>query len=96
MEEKVTKPTIETVLERMVAMEGRLTDRMDGLTERMGGLTERMDGLTGHVNALEERLNTRLDRIESLGNITRSEMLDLRIDFRDVRSQLKEHLPALR
>ena len=88
MEEKVTKPTIETVLERMVAMEGRLTDRMDGLTERM-------DGLTGHVNALEERLNTRLDRMESLGNMTRSEMLDLRIDFRDVRSRLKEHLPAL-
>jgi hypothetical protein len=64
MDEKVTKPTIETVLERIADM--------------------------------EERLGVRLDRIESVGNATRSEMLDLRADFRELRTQLREHFPALR
>ena len=75
MDEKVTKPTIETVLERMGEMEERTNQRMEGL---------------------ELRLDSRLDRIESVVNITRGEMLDLRADFRDLRVQLKEHFPALR
>jgi hypothetical protein len=57
MSENVTKPTIETILERMTA--------------------------------LEERLGARLDRIESISNITRGEMLDLRAEFRELRVQLK-------
>ena len=48
------------------------------------------------LNALEQRLDSRLDRIESLGNLTRSEMLDLRADFRELRTQLREHFPVLR
>jgi len=60
--EKVTKPTVETVLERLVA--------------------------------LEERMGIRLDRIESVVNATRAEMLDLRADFREVRTQFREHFPA--
>jgi len=74
MDEKVTKPTIETVLERMDAMEGRLNQRID---------------------KLEQRLDSRLDRIESVASGTRSEMLELRADFRDWRVQLREHIPTL-
>jgi hypothetical protein len=38
----------------------------------------------------------RLDRIEGMTNQTRAEMLTLRADFRELRSALREHLPALR
>ena len=67
-------PTIETVLERMGAMEERLNQRID---------------------KLEQRLDSRLDRIESVASGTRSEMLELRADFRDWRVQLREHIPTL-
>ena len=42
MDEKVTKPTIETVLERMAAIEERTNQRMDAMEER---LNQRMDGI---------------------------------------------------
>lgn len=64
MSENLTKPTIETILERFTA--------------------------------LEERLGARLDRLESISNITRGEMLELRAEFRELRVQLKEHFPVLR
>jgi hypothetical protein len=86
MDEKVTKPTIETVLERMAGMEERLNQRTDAVE---GRLNQRIDGM-------EERLSVRLDRIEGVADTTRGEMLDMRADFREWRTQLKEHIPALR
>ena len=85
MDEKVTKPTIETVLERMAAIEERTNQRMDAMEER----------LNQRIDKLELRLDSRFDRVESVANGTRSEMLELRADFRDWRVQLKEHFPAL-
>ncbi len=85
MDEKVTKPTIETVLERIGAMEERLSQRMDAREER----------LNQRIDKLELRLDSRLDRIESVASGTRSEMLELRADFRDWRVQLREHIPTL-
>ena len=85
MDEKVTKPTIETVLERMGAMEERLNQRTDAMEGRLNQRTDK----------LEQRLDSRLDRIESVASGTRSEMLELRADFRDWRVQLREHIPTL-
>jgi hypothetical protein len=108
MDEKVTKPTIETVLERMNAMEQRLGDRIGALdvsvSERIGAfdvsVSERIiaseQRVGERIDALEERLDRRLDRMENLITINRSEFLELRMDYRDVRAQLKEHIPALR
>jgi hypothetical protein len=45
----------------------------------IGTVLERME-------AMEERLGARLDRIESLANITRGEMLNLRAEFREMRT----------
>src|SRR5215468_3534623 len=98
MDNNITRPTIETVLERISTMEGRLTERIDGVNEQLNGLTDRFDGLTGRVDGLSERvdkltgrfdaweedLNIRLDRIESVASRTRSDLLDLRVDFRDL------------
>ena len=96
MDEKVTKPTIETVLQRMGAMEERAIQRMDAMEER---INQRMDAMEERLNQridkLELRLDSRLDRVESVANGTRSEMLELRADFRDWRVQLKEHIPTL-
>jgi hypothetical protein len=62
----------------------------DNITKpTIGTLLERMDGM-------EERLGVRLDRIESVANITRGEMLELRADFRELRRQLKDQFPVLR
>lgn len=76
--EKATKPTIETVLERINTLEERINANVDA-----------------KIAALEERLEIRLDRIESLANTTRAEMLGLRADFKELRTQLREHFPAL-
>ena len=78
MDEKVTKPTIETVLERMVGMEERLNQRMDAVEVR---LNQRIDGM-------EKGLGVRLDRIESVVHTTRGEMLELRADFRELNIKL--------
>jgi hypothetical protein len=40
-------------------------------------------------------LDVRVDRVESVVNATRSEMLTLRADFKELRNLLKEHLPAV-
>ena len=97
MDEKVTKPTIETILERMGAMEERINQRMEAMEERtnqrMGAMEERINQ---RIDGLELRLDSRLDRLESVASRTRSEMLELRADFRDWRVQLKEQFPALR
>ena len=73
MDERVTKPTIETVLERMNAMEQRLGERIDASGQRLG---ERM-------NSLEEHLGTRLDRLEIMTNTTRADFLELRLKLRE-------------
>ena len=85
MDENITKPTIGTLLERMSGMEERLGARLEGLGARLEGL-----------GACVEGLGDRLDRIESLGNFTRAEMLELRTEFRAFRTQLKDRFPVPR
>ncbi len=48
------------------------------------------------VNQRLEDFDVRFDRMESDVAKTRSEMLTLRADFRELRSQLKEHFPAVK
>ena len=86
MDEKVTKPTIEMVLERMGIMEDRINQGMGEMEER----------INQRGNAMEERLESRADRIESDSKRTRGEMLELRADFRELNIKLKEHFPELR
>ena len=85
-DDKTTKPAIETVLERLAAQEERMNARMDTQEEH----------INVRIDKLEERIGVRLDRIEGVANTTRGEMLDLRADFRGLRTQLKEHFPALK
>ncbi|HEY0006575.1 MAG TPA: hypothetical protein VGB17_17470 [Pyrinomonadaceae bacterium] len=51
---------------------------------------ERLDQLRTEIRDFREDIEIRLDRIESMTNQTRAEMLTLRADFREFKSQLKE------
>jgi chromosome segregation ATPase len=96
--EKVTKPTIETVLERLVALEGRLNTRFDGVDTKFSSLEERLNinlaTLEERVNIKLERLDVRFDRLETVANATRGDMLELRTDIRELRGQLRGNFPA--
>lgn len=76
-----TKPTIETVLERINALGAQLNARVDSLEEK----------LNARVDRLEEQLDIRLDRIESEVKLTHSEVYALRADFKELKSDLKVH-----
>ena len=68
----VTKPTLETVLERINALRDDLSSQIATIR----------DG----VESLRNEVEIRLDRIEGMTNQTRAEMLTLRADFREYRS----------
>lgn len=95
-DEAVTKPTSETVLDRMNAMESRLNDRITGVEASLGSRITDLEGRVGsRIDVLEENMSITLDRIERLTTRTRSEMLDFRADFKELRKQLTEHRPAI-
>jgi archaellum component FlaC len=66
-----TEPTITTILDRINALDTKLSSRLDSIDNRLN------------------RMDSRMDRIESM-------VLEVRADSRDLRDQLKEHLPALK
>jgi hypothetical protein len=76
--EASTKPTIETILERI-----------DALRTDMGG---RIDALRADMEGRFDDLNMRLDRIESVAYSTRGEFVEMRADFRKFRAQFKQPL----
>lgn len=85
-DEMTTKPTIETVLERIIAFETRFESRIEQFEKqvvaRFDKVDERFDGIDNEI-----------DRVASVAHSTKAEMLGLRVDFRDLRAQLKEVLP---
>jgi predicted nucleic acid-binding Zn-ribbon protein len=80
-----TKPTLETILERMNEMRAEMRARFDAVDKQFEAVDKRF-----------ESVGISLDRVESVSNQTRAEMLTLRADFKEWQSALKEHLPALR
>jgi hypothetical protein len=76
----ITKPTIETVLERIIAFENRFESRFEQFEKQVA---ERFD-----------RIDNEIDRVASVAHSTKAEMLTLRADFRELRTQLREVLPV--
>jgi len=79
-DEMTTKPTIETVLERISAFDKKFDERIGTLEKTMN---ERFDSVDNEI-----------DRVASVAHSTKAEMLTLRADFREMRAQLKEVLPV--
>ena len=65
-------------------------------------LTEMRDGFARIERRLDDfaewrkDFDVRLDRVESVVNQTRSEMLTLRADFKELKGALIEHIPAMK
>ena len=72
LNDAVTKPTLETVLERINALRDDLSSQIATIRDA--------------VESLREEVEIRLDRIEGMTNQTRAEMLTLRADFREYRA----------
>jgi hypothetical protein len=79
-DEAQTKPTIETILERINALDEKLHAELQSLNEK----------LYAELQSFREEVGIRLDRIESEVKLARSESLALRADFREFRSQYKQ------
>ena len=82
-DEMITKPTIETVLERIIAFENRFESRFEQFGKQVA---ERFD-----------HIDNEIDRVASVAHSTKAEMLTLRADFRELRAQfaqLREVLPV--
>lgn len=75
-----TRPTLETVLER--------------LEEFRAAVEKRFDEFQGRVEKRFDALDIRLDRMDSFAHKTYSELTALRADFNELKGQLKEHFPA--
>ena len=81
-----TKPTIETVLERIQAM------RADMQAMR----SDIMEALHSEIKAVRVEMQVGFDRVEGIASGTRAEFLTLRADFRELKQALGKHIPALK
>ncbi len=87
-----TKPTIETVLERINALGDNLQNQIGSLQSEFGSLKTEFGSLRDEFQLFRGEMEIRIDRIEGMTNQTRSEMLNLRADFREWRNELKESM----
>ncbi len=78
-DEAGTKPTLETILERI-----------NSLGDNLGGLRDEFGAMRNEFQLFRGEIEIRLDRIEGLTNQTRAEMLNLRADFREYKAQPKK------
>lgn len=85
-DEAVTKPTLETILERI----NSVGDDLGALRNDFSGLRNEFGGLRNEFQLFRGEIEIRLDRIEGLTNQTRAEMPTLRADFREYKAQPKE------
>jgi len=92
-DEMTTKPTIETVLERINEFDKRSESRSDQFEARFDRLEARFDRLEAEITARFEQVYTEIDRVASVAHTTKGEMLGLRVEFRELRTQLKDVLP---
>lgn len=100
-DEMTTKPKIETVLDRINQLQERVDERvstLDGrVDERINKLEEivttRIDRLQSEMIERFEKVYAEIDRVGSVAHSTKAEMLSLRVDFRELRLQLKETVP---
>lgn len=81
--EAITKPTLETVLERINALGERMDAGFAAVEERFVQVEERFVQVEGQI----ERMDIRLDRAESIALATRADVQELRSDFRKFSKQ---------
>ena len=78
-EDATTRPTIETVLERINALGERMTEGFAAVVTRLN----KMDGRLSQMDERLEQMDTRLDRTQAIVH-------EMRADFREIRGRFKE------
>lgn len=89
-DEAQTKPTIETVLERINLLGENLQGQISELQSDLHVVKTEGRSLRDEFQLFRGEVEIRLDRIEGMTNQTRAEMLNLRADFREWRNEAKE------
>ncbi len=80
-DDAVTRPTLGTILERI-----------NLLGDEVRSVRNEVASLRNEFYIFREEMYVRIDRIESMTNQTRAEMLTLRADFREFCTQLRESI----
>lgn len=88
--EAQTKPTIETVLERINSLGENLQGQISELQTDLQAVKTEGRSHRDEFQLFRGEMEIRLDRIEGMTNQTRAEMLNLRADFREWRNEMKE------
>ena len=81
-----TKLTLETVLERIDNLRQEMNRRFDEQGKRFDGQDRRFDE---QKKTLAD-FDVRIDRIEGVVTMTRSDMVNLRADFREFKQKAEE------
>ena len=92
-DESQTKPTLETILERLqdfrASVEQRLTSVEHHLTS-VEHLFTSVEHRRGVIEQQLENMDIRFDRLEGFVDKTHSEVMYMRADFKEFKSRFKE------
>ena len=81
-----TKPTLETILERINDLRQQMNERFDEQERRFDGHDKRFD----EQKKILSDFDVRIDRIEGVVSMTRSDVMNLRADFREFKQKVEE------
>ncbi len=81
-----TVPTLQTILDKLNEFRAAVEQRFDGIEQRLDGLERRLSIIERQV----ENMDMRLDGLESFAHQTGSDVLALRKDFKEFRSQFNQ------
>lgn len=94
-EDATTKPTLETVLERINALDRKTEERINALEQKVEG---RIDRLDNRMNGLDTRmigLDMRMGGVENQVNGLRSDLVNIRSDTNAGLRQVVRKIEAL-
>jgi DNA repair ATPase RecN len=99
-DEAPTTPMLETILKEMRAGFGSMNERFTSIETRLSGLETRISSIEMRLSAVERWLETvenqlfnidiRLDQIDGIASKAHSEVMFLRVDFKEFRARFKE------
>ena len=86
-----TKPTLETILERIDNLRQEMTRRVDEQDKRF----DEHDKQFNEQKKTLSDFDVRIDRIEGVVNMTRSDMVNMRADFHEFKQKVEEVLKGV-
>jgi chromosome segregation ATPase len=88
-EDATTRPTIETVLERIDALDQKLEGRIDGLGARMDGVEHQVNSMRSEAVNLRSDMNAGLKQVGRKIATLNDNVLTIQSDFRDFNARLE-------